>query len=165
MSGPPEVWLRGDLSGVPAAVMPVAHSLLQVREEIEVVRSLSPAQIAARPGGVASIAFHLKHIAGSLDRLMTYAEGRSLDEQQMRDLEAETVIDGEIPSRLVDLTRSAIDRALARVTALPLESLYARRSVGRAQLPSTVVGLLFHAAEHAQRHAGQLATTARIVRQ
>jgi hypothetical protein len=57
-----------------------------------------------------------------------------------------------------------IDEALNQLRRTPVESLGAAREVGRAKLPSTVLGLLFHAAEHTSRHVGQLITTLKIVR-
>jgi uncharacterized damage-inducible protein DinB len=163
---PPEVWLRGPVRGVPPELMPVVHSLLQIREELEALAlSLSAEQLWARPGGAASVGFHLMHLTGSLDRLLTYARGEELTDRQRAALVAE---DGpapaaESPAALFRLTQAAIDEAIAQVCATSVESLGEHRRVGRAALPSTVRGLLFHAAEHAQRHAGQIVTTAKVV--
>jgi uncharacterized damage-inducible protein DinB len=163
----PEVWLRGAVPGFPGELMPVAHSLLQVREEIgTVVTPLSHEELWARPGGAASIGFHLKHLAGSLDRLLTYARGESLSEAQRVTLDAEERAGSanEQPAILFRLVDEAIGKALDQLRATRVEALHEQRRVGRAGLPSTVLGLLFHAAEHAQRHAGQIVTTAKIVR-
>ena len=163
----PEVWLRGPLPDVLPELQPVAHSLLQVREEIETAAaSIPPEQLWARPGGAASIGFHLTHLAGSLDRLLTYARGDSLNAAQRAALAAEA--DEGAPRQpsvdvLVKAALEAIDRALAQVRATPLCTLDEAREVGRARLPSTVLGLLFHAAEHAQRHSAQIITTAKVV--
>jgi uncharacterized damage-inducible protein DinB len=160
-----EVWLRGPVEGVAPELMPVVHSLLQVREELErAARSLSRDELWKRPGGAASIGFHLKHIAGSLDRLTTYAGGRQLDAGQLEWLKAEERVDSEDAGALLDVAIRAIDEALERTRATPIERLGEARAVGRSRLPSTVLGLLFHAAEHAQRHAGQIATTIRVLR-
>jgi len=161
----PEVWLRGPLPDYPDELQPVAHSLLQVREEIAAVAALPPEHLWARPGGAASIGFHLRHLAGSLDRLLTYARGDRLNTAQSATLSAEGQ-DGNPPERAETLVRAAhdaIDRALAHVRTTPLCTLEEVRSVGRAGLPSTVLGLLFHAAEHAQRHSAQIITTAKVV--
>jgi uncharacterized damage-inducible protein DinB len=161
------VWLRGAVPGFPPELMPVAHSLLQIREEIgTVVPPLSHEELWARPGGAASIGFHLKHLAGSLDRLLTYARGESLSEAQRVELDREERAGsaGERPATLLRLVDDAIGKALDQLRATRVESLPEQRPVGRAELPSTVLGLLFHAAEHAQRHAGQIVTTAKIVR-
>lgn len=161
----PEPWLRGPVAGVPDGLQPVAHALLQVLEDIErAVAGLGAADLRARPGGAASLAFHLRHIPGSVDRLFTYAQGGTLDEAQRRALTAEKE---EAPSDLAILLaelRGAFERALARLRTWPLDSLAAPRAVGRAGLPSTTRGLLFHAAEHAQRHAGAVIATAKAVR-
>jgi len=162
----PEVWLRGPLPDYPGELQPVAHSLLQVREEIAAVATLPPEHVWVRPGGAASIGFHLRHLAGSLDRLLTYARGDSLNAAQRAVLSAEER-DGTREERaetLVQAAHDAIDRALAHIRATPLCTLDEVRPVGRQRLPSTVLGLLFHAAEHAQRHSAQIITTAKIVK-
>lgn len=163
----PEVWLRGALPDVPPLLQPVAHSLLQCREEVRAaLRDLTPAQLWARPGGAASVGYHARHAAGSLDRLLTYARGEGLSSAQRAALAEEGAPDLEegAAARLADAYAAAIQRALTQVSATPERTLLEPRGVGRAQLPSTVIGLLFHAAEHTQRHAGQLVTTAKIVR-
>ena len=125
---------------------------------------LSDAQLWARPGGAASAGFHVKHLAGSLDRLLTYARGETLNARQRAELQAEDIPNpGESAAALFSSAVAAIDAAIAQVRATPIETLGEERPVGRAALPSTVRGLLFHAAEHAQRHAGQLATTVKVV--
>jgi uncharacterized damage-inducible protein DinB len=161
----PEVWLRGPLPGVPLELMPVVHSLFQVREELAaLVPSLSAEQLWTRPGGAASIGFHIVHLAGSLDRLLTYARGESLNDQQRADLAAEDEEGLRVsPAALLRRAEKAIDAAIEQVRATPIATLGEPRLVGRGALPSTVRGLLFHAGEHAQRHAGQLVTTAKIV--
>jgi len=161
----PEVWLRGPLPDVIPELQPVAHSLLQVREEVEAVVGLPPEKLWARPGGAASIGFHLKHLAGSLDRLLTYANGRQLSAAQRQALADEERSDnpGERPDTLVRAAQSAIDRALNQIRTTPLCTLDEAREVGRDRLPSTVLGLLFHAAEHAQRHSAQIITTVKII--
>ena len=162
----PEVWLRGPVPGVRAELMPVVHSLLQVGEDIEGAAALlSNAELWATPGGAASVGFHLKHIAGSLDRLLTYARGEGLTAEQRVAL-AEEKQAGEPPldvQSLVGSTQQVIGRALEQIRATPVSWLHDVRRVGRAGLPSTVLGLLFHAAEHAQRHAAQIITTTKIV--
>jgi uncharacterized damage-inducible protein DinB len=163
----PEVWLRGPLPGVPPLLQPVAHALLQAREEItEIMTGFPAAQLAARPLGLASVGFHLRHLAGVLDRTFTYARGEALSAAQLAYLAAE----GQPPTHagavaeLVQGFATQVDTALAQLRATPENSLPAWRGVGRAQLPSTVIGLLVHAAEHTTRHVGQLLVTARVVR-
>jgi len=165
MSNPrPEVWLRGPLPDYIDELQPVAHSLLQVREEIEAVASLPPEKLWEKPGGAASIGFHLKHLAGSLDRLLTYAQGKPLSAAQRQALaDEERSLPTERTETLVRDALAAIDRALTQVRTTPLCTLDEARDVGRSRLPSTVLGLLFHAAEHAQRHSAQIITTAKVV--
>ena len=160
-----EAWLRGAIPGVPPALMPIVHTLMQVREELEaIVSPLSREQLWTRPGGAASIGFHLKHLAGSLDRLLTYARGETLNGRQLAFLDAEERPGLESPAQLLHTALAQIDAAVKQTIATPMALLDEARRVGRAALPSTVRGLLFHAAEHAQRHAGQIATTAKLVR-
>jgi hypothetical protein len=161
-----EAWLEGPIEGVDAYLMPVAQSLVQVGRDVGSLAGLPVEALWARPGGVASVGFHLRHAAGVLDRLATYARGQALSEEQKTALRAEGE-PGEPPAdaaALVALTRAACERALAQVRATPREALLEPRGVGRKQLPSTVLGLLHHAAEHATRHAAQALTTARILR-
>jgi len=162
----PEVWLRGPIDGIPPLLQPVAHALLQCREEITAaVAGLTADQLWARPGNVGSIGFHLRHAAGSLDRLFTYARGERLSADQRAALAAEEHPDlaPNVGARLVAAFDEQVERALEQLRGTTDAMLLEFRGVGRAQMPSTVLGLLFHAAEHTQRHAGQIATTVRIV--
>lgn len=161
-----EAWLRGPVDGYPPLLMPAVHALLQAREDVERLLPLvSEEQAWARPGGAASVGFHVQHIAGSLDRLYSYARGQMLDERQRADLAAEDTIHDAPPSfaAVVANAHAAIDRALAQLAATDAATLLELRKVGRAGLPSNVIGLLFHGAEHTTRHAGQAITTAKIV--
>ena len=161
----PEVWLRGPLPDCPDELQPVAHSLLQVYEEIAAVSVLPSDQLWARPGGAASIGFHLRHLAGSLDRLLTYARGERLNAAQRTALSEEgRDRPEEAADGLVSTVQRAIDRALVQIRTTPLCALDEVRLVGGMRLPSTVLGLLFHAAEHAQRHSAQIITTAKVVK-
>ncbi len=161
----PEAWLRGPIDGVDAYLQPAAHALVQAREDIAVAASVLRDQLWVRPSGAASLGYHLRHLAGSLDRLLTYARGAQLDDRQQAALkiEAEPGNPPDDISKLVDQARSAIDAALAQIRATRREELLEPRAVGRKALPSTVLGLLFHAAEHTTRHVGQAITTAKIV--
>jgi hypothetical protein len=160
----PEVWLRGPLPDFAPVLMPVAHALLQAREDLErVAADATTAELWQRPGGAAAAGYHLQHLAGSLDRLLTYARGENLSEAQRRVLAEETT-PGAPASVLLPVARATIDRALAQLRHTPPETLLESRAVGRARLPSTVLGLAFHAAEHTTRHIGQLITTLKVVR-
>ena len=162
-----EAWLRGPVPGVPAELMPAAHALVDAGEEMqEAARGLTPAQLWARPAGVASVGFHLRHVRGATERLLTYARGAALTEAQLEAARREGE-PGEPPGG-VDELLGALERGIAlaldALRSLPVATLGDARAVGRKQLPSTVRGLVFHVAEHARRHAGQVIVTARIVR-
>jgi uncharacterized damage-inducible protein DinB len=161
-----EWWQRGPVEGVPATLQPVAHILLQVRDSVaELVDGLTVDQWNARPAGVASVAFHVRHITGVIDRLFAYARGEPLTERQFGQLQHEGApIDAAgIPEALAAVA-ARVDAAVAELRAVDPATLFDVRTVGRARLPSTVIGCLVHGAEHAMRHVGQLSVTARIVR-
>jgi uncharacterized damage-inducible protein DinB len=161
-----EWWQRGAVDGVPAVLQPVAHILLQVRESVlELVPDLTEGQWNARPAGVAAAAFHVRHITGVIDRLFTYARGEALSDDQFAALRSESAplsLD-DVPAAL-DALRARVDAALAELRTVDVATLGDFRAVGRAQLPSTVIGCLVHGAEHAMRHVGQLSVTTRVVR-
>jgi uncharacterized damage-inducible protein DinB len=160
-----EAWLSGPVEGVDPALMPAAHAFVQTLEDVEqAVADLTTEQLWMSPGGAASIGFHLMHLTGSTDRLLTYARGLMLNDAQKAALAAEKApTQVEAAPLLADLRR-AVDAALAQIRATPVSTLQDARAIGRAQLPTTVLGLIFHAAEHSQRHAGQVVTTAKVVR-
>lgn len=163
----PEVWLRGAIPNIPPLLQPVAHSLLQCRNEVRAAMpELSSDQIWAHPGGAAAIGYHIRHAIGALDRLFTYARGEQLSSAQLAALAAENRLDETRPAneQLITAFDAAVDRALEQLQATDDATLIEPRVVGRGRLPSSVVGLLFHAAEHTQRHVGQLVTTAKVVR-
>ncbi|ACT91472.1 DinB family protein [Dyadobacter fermentans] len=161
-----EVWLRGPLPEIPALLQPVAHALLQAREELGIFANTFPTKLLwEKPAGVASVGFHLQHLAGVLDRLFTYAREESLSESQMAFLKAE----GNEPfvdctyNYLLEQFSNQLETALQQLRATNSETLTEIRYVGRAMVPSTHLGLLFHAAEHTQRHVGQLLVTAKVL--
>jgi uncharacterized damage-inducible protein DinB len=161
----PEVWLRGPVDGVPPLLQPVAHALLQAHEEVEALLQGFPEELLwTRPSGVASVGFHLQHLAGVVDRLFTYARGEALSPAQRELLAAEGQPGptGTDAQALVETFGNGVERALAQLRATEERTLTEARAVGRAQLPSTVLGLLVHAAEHTQRHVGQLLVTVRV---
>lgn len=163
----PEIWLRGPVADVAPLLQPVAHGLLQAGEEARAaLAGLTPAEVWARPGGAASAGYHARHAAGSLDRLFTYARAEPLSRAQRDALLAESAADDapDVASRLAAALDAAVEQALQQLRHTAESTLLEPRPVGRAQLPSTVLGLLFHAAEHTRRHAGQIVSTARIVR-
>jgi hypothetical protein len=162
---PPEAWLRGPIEGVPDILQPVAHALVQAREEARSLMENFPAELLwTGPARLASAGFHLQHMAGVVDRLFTYARGESLSAEQRENLENE----GHPPrtgghvNDLLDAFDAQVASALEQLRAMQQHTIRERRTVGRQQLPSTVMGLVFHAAEHVQRHVGQLLVTARV---
>ena len=160
----PEPWLRGPIPGIPPLLMPVAHALVMAREDVEAAIAPLPVdELWARPNGAASAGFHALHLAGSLDRLFTYARGEQLNDEQFRALEREKSPPSLAAAELATFVADTIDRALTQLRATDPATLLEPREVGRAKLPSNVLGLLFHAAEHTQRHVGQVVTTAKIV--
>lgn len=166
MKEPSEAWLRGPVRGVADELQPVAHALVQADEDlVRLLDRVPAAEVWATPGGAASAGFHVRHLAGSLDRLLTYARGEQLAERQIAALRAERLADpGMTSGDLLASARSAIERALKQVRATDPATLSEHREVGRARVPATVRGILFHAAEHTTRHVGQLSTTLRVVR-
>lgn len=167
MNAQPEAWLRGPVEGFEPHLMPAVHALLQAREDIEgLVASVPAEHVWQRPGGAASIGFHVRHLAGALDRLLTYARDEMLSDAQKTAARAEGE-PGRPAQSLGEVTAAAsalIERALDQLRATSREELLVPRKVGRAGLPSTTLGLIFHAAEHCTRHAGQAISTAKILR-
>lgn len=162
----PEVWLRGPLAGIPPLLQPVAHALLQAREEIQVLMQDVPYDLLwLKPAGMAAPGFHLQHLRGVLDRLFTYADGNPLTTEQLDALKAEgTCLDEDCTTRqLVQAFSEQVDMALATLARVPDDTLMHFRGVGRAQLPSTRLGLYVHAAEHTMRHLGQLLVTVKVL--
>jgi len=164
MSNKPEVWLRGPLDGIPALLQPVAHALLQAREEInELMQDFPDELLWERTAGMASPGFHLQHIAGVLDRLYTYAKGEQLNQQQLDYLAAEGKNANVKESQLLEHFNKQVDIAIKQLSETDEATLTEVRGVGRANIPSTVIGLLVHSAEHTMRHTGQLLMTVRVL--
>ena len=161
-----EAWQRGPVPGFDPLLMPIVHALIQVREDLDrLVLSVPAGHVWQRPGGAASIGFHARHAGGALDRLFTYARGEALSDAQ-RAAAREEGASGEPAASLADVVAQVgiqIDRAFDQLRATSADTLLDERKVGRAGLPSTVLGLLFHAAEHCTRHVGQAITTAKIL--
>lgn len=161
-----EVWQRGPVEGVPALLQPVAHALLQAVEDAEKEMAGFPGQwLWEKPAGVASVGFHLRHLKGVVDRLFTYANGERLSEGQLHSLKMETFSDENVTAELlVDNFRIQVASAINQLKATDVNTLTDSRLLGRKQIPTTVIGLLFHAAEHIQRHVGQMIVTARVLK-
>jgi len=160
-----EFWLSGPIQDIPSLLQPVAHAILQARREIEEALAAFPSSaLWEQPKGVASVGFHLRHISGVLDRLFTYARGEQLNEQQLKYLKSEAVNDDSITTQaLLKKFSEQVDASLKQLKETDTATITETRGVGRKQIPSNVIGLLFHAAEHTMRHTGQLLVTVKMV--
>jgi uncharacterized damage-inducible protein DinB len=163
--GEPEVWLRGPIDGIDAYLQPAAHAMIQAREDLmTIARSVPADKLWERPGGAASVGFHVRHAAGALERLLVYARGEQLSAEQLSVAKAEKdESPGLDAAAVIEELKRSVDKALLQLKSTKREALLQPREVGRGRLPSTVMGLIFHAAEHAQRHAGQAITTAKAL--
>lgn len=161
-----EVWLRGSLPEIHPLLQPIAHALLQAQEELaEYMQDFPEEKLWIKPAGLASVGFHLQHLAGVLDRIFTYARGESLNEIQMQALKTEGVENAKIAvNQLVEAFNLQVKKSIVQLKCTDEQILTEVRSVGRAKIPSTVIGLLFHAAEHTTRHLGQLLVTSKVVK-
>ena len=159
-----EPWLRGTHTDVPPVARAVLHALeLAGDDAVRWTEGLSDLDIHKQPFGLRSVSSQLRHIAGSVDRLLTYAEGGQLSEQQLRALKAEES-GTETREDLLAQLQAALTEAAERVRALASADLNTERRVGRKNLSSTLGGALIHVADHTQRHVGQLVTTAKLVK-
>ena len=162
-----EVWLRGPVPEMPPLLQPVAHTLLQAREEVNaMMEDFVDVFLWAKPAGVASPGFHLQHMAGVLDRLFTYARAEVLSKRQLGYLigEGRASLDDYSVQELLDAFNKQVDTALNQLRNTDENMLTELRYVGRQQVPSTMIGLYTHSAEHIMRHTGQLLVTVRILK-
>jgi len=163
----PEAWLRGAIDGIPNLLQPAAHAFVLAREDVDAATNgLAADQLWQRPNGITPIGFHLAHLAGSTGRLLAYAKGEPLTDAQKAFMLYERDVMNTRPAleKLTQDWHAAIDNAMAQLAATAENTLTEARAIGRAQLPTTVIGAIFHAAEHAARHTGQIVTTAKLVR-
>jgi uncharacterized damage-inducible protein DinB len=162
----PEQWMRGPVENIPALLQPVAHALLQAKDEVnDLMQNFSAELLWKKPAGNASPAFHLHHLTGVLDRLFTYARAEQLSQLQLDYLAAEGKENEVInTTMLLENFNKQVDLSLKQLTITDEKTLTDFRGVGRKQLPSTVLGLLFHAAEHTMRHTGQLLVTVKVLK-
>src|SRR6478672_9104229 len=158
----PEIWLRGPVENIPSLLQPAAHAVMQAMEEVKDIMQDFPAELLwVKPAGVASVSFHLQHMAGVLDRLSTYARKQMLSEAQMKWLQNEGKEITVTVEALMNQLEQNVHLYIQQLTNTEESSLTEPRTIGRKALPTTHLGLLFHAAEHTQRHLGQLLVTAR----
>ena len=159
----PEYWLRGPVDRVPALLQPAAHGLLQMRAEVnEMMTGFPENKLWTKPSGVASPGFHLQHIRGVIDRLFTYARGESLSDAQRDWLNGEGKDESLQMEELLEKLDRQVDTAIDQLIHTDPASLAETRYVGRKRIPSTVIGLVSHAAEHSMRHTGQLLVTVKM---
>ena len=161
-----EVWMRGPIAGLAPLLQPVAHAILQAREEVNLMMIDFPNELIwEKPADVASVAFHLQHLSGVLDRLFTYANNQILNEDQLELLALE-LDDTQFLTVKGLLTRfnNQVNKALTQLKNMDEKALLEPRGIGRKQIPTNLLGLIFHAAEHTQRHVGQLFVTVRILK-
>lgn len=161
-----EPWMRGPVEGVDPLTCPALYAIQHVREDIaKWTEGLTAAQLWTSVQGLAPVGFHVRHIAGSTDRLLTYLQGGSLSEDQMRHLKSEDDWSlGSDRATLLAELEEALGKAEAVVRALDPSTLAEPRAIGRKKLPTTVAGLLQHVGEHAMRHVGEAIITAKVVR-
>ena len=157
-----EPWMRGTHEDVPAVLRAVIHALELAREDVERwCAHLTDEEWNLRPQGLAQAAFHVRHIARSIDRLLTYAEGEQLSGGQLELMKSE-MDPRALGSEVLTELEAALIRAEARVRAFAGSNMEAKRALGRKALPTTVGGLLVHAAEHTSSHVGQVVITAKL---
>lgn len=160
-----EFWLRGQLPGLLPALQPVAHALLQAREELNGLMAAFPVSLLwEKPAGLASAGFHLKHMKGVLDRLFSYANNQPLTSAQLDYLSGEARQDYQSVEGLIEQFNAQVENAIGQLYNTNTDQLFETRGVGRKQIPSTTIGLLVHAAEHTMRHLGQLLVTVKILK-
>lgn len=160
-----EFWLNGSIENIPSLLQPAAHALLQARKEVnKIMQDFAKEKLWEKPAGVASVGFHLQHLAGVLNRLFTYARNESLSSTQLDYLNKEGKPDDSLTVEfLLNNFNKQVDEAIHQLAVTNEQTLTDYRVVGRKKFPSTVIGLLFHAAEHTMRHVGQLLVTVKIL--
>ena len=161
-----EYWQRGPIENIPSLLQPVAHALLQAREElVGIMKGFPESLLWEKPAGMASVGFHLQHLSGVIDRLFTYARNAQLSEAQLQSLKDELMLSNPALSKEILLVRFdvQVDKALLQLQETNENELTAQRFIGRKKIPTTTIGLLFHAAEHTMRHIGQLLVTTKIL--
>jgi uncharacterized damage-inducible protein DinB len=167
MTGEPEPWLRGTHTDIPAAGRAVLHALdLALDDLTKWTAGLTDAEVHSQPLGLTPVAFHLRHIARSTDRILTYAEGGQLSAEQLAALKSEPGSEGKQESlaALLAEVEAAFSNAAERIRVLATADLNTPRFVGRKQLPTSIGGALIHVADHTQRHVGQVVTTAKVLK-
>jgi hypothetical protein len=161
----PEPWLRGPIAGVHTLISPILYAFQQAHEDLaKYTEGLTPEQLWAAPHGFGSVGFHIRHIAGSTGRLMAYLQQRDLTAEEMRELQDEAHPARWSREELLERLDRALRDAESVVRVVDPATLADARWVGRKRLPTTVIGLLTHIAEHTQRHVGQAISACKWIR-
>ena len=163
-----EVWQRGPVENISPLLQPVAHALLQAREEVFLIMKEFPEDLLwQKPAGMASPGFHLQHLSGVLDRLFTYARNEQLTKAQLLQLQEEAISQNHIFSieKLIERFNKQVEDSLLQLRNTDEGTLTEARGIGRRKIPTTVIGLLVHAAEHTMRHIGQLLVTVKFLKE
>ena len=161
-----EVWMRGPISGISPFLQPVAHALLQIDEDIQkqLTDEIEP-YLWIRPFEMANIAFHIQHIVGVIQRMVIYSKGESLTEEELQEIKLEGIQNPEINNEVLkNRLHEVIEQTVRYLKSIDPNTLADERFLGRKKIPTTQIGLLFHAAEHGQRHYGQLLVTIKTVK-
>lgn len=160
----PEPWMRGPIPGVDPLVMPVFFSFTMVREDLaRHTEGITQEQLWRSVGELAPLGFHLRHIVGSVERLTTYLMNEPLTPEQLAFLKSESTPGATLAELLANID-STLRAAEQRMRTIHPATIHEPRYIGRKRLPTTVLGLLVHIAEHTQRHVGQAITTAKLSR-
>jgi uncharacterized damage-inducible protein DinB len=161
----PEFWMRGPVEGVPALLQPTAHALLQMDAEFsDCLDNFNDKLLWEKPLGVASVGFHALHVVGVIDRMFTYGEEKMLSEEQFEYLREESLGHSHLGTQeLKDRLNTAIIIAIEKLKTINISQLIEIRYLGRKRVPVTLIGLLFHSAEHSMRHLGQALVTAQML--
>ena len=160
-----EPWLTGKLNDVSPLLAAILYSFEQAREDLRRwTEGLSEEQVWRRTGEIGSVGFHIRHIAGSVDRLITYADGRQLDESQLVELKSEQNNGGLSRDELLALLDEKLSKADTVVRGIDPSSFSTVREIGRKRTPVPLGVLLVHISEHTQRHVGAAIVTSKVVR-
>jgi hypothetical protein len=160
----PEAWMRG----IVADVDPVIGHLIRATEQIledtaAAIADLTPAQIWAKPHGMTSVGFHVKHLAGSTERLSAYLAGGQLTPEQLAAIDTEGA-GAETAAELLAFVDLTLERYRELVRSLSPKDFGAIREIGRKRYQTTTISVAIHTVEHAQRHVGGMIAAAKLVR-
>jgi hypothetical protein len=155
--------MRGDLMELDPLQASVLYSFRHAREDVaKWLERIPEDRLWTGFGAIASAGFQVRHIAGSVDRLITYASGRQLSEEQMDELRKEERTPGGSREDLLRLLDERLTNAESVVRSLDPGTYREVRELGRKRIPVPLGTLLVHIAEHTQRHVGELIITVKL---